>query len=127
VSPRPIIWIKRETGQNNQPEHWPSAAYEFILYARKQESSIILQGRPDWIQCNPVNINDKIHQAEKPIELCKELISRVCLPGQYMLDPCMGSGALVEAGIEMKLMTLGCELAIESYAAAVTRMIKFKE
>lgn len=126
TAPRPVVWVKRETGQNNQPERWFSAAYEFILYARKPDSCLILQGRPDWIQCNPVLSSERTHQAEKPIELCKELISRTCMPGQYMIDPCMGSGALVEAGLHMKLFVMGCEKGVESYAAAVARITKFR-
>jgi DNA modification methylase len=124
VAPRPVIWIKRDTGQNNQPERWFSSAYEFILFARKQDSKLILLGRPDWIQCDPVSPSERIHQAEKPVELCKELIGRVCEPGKYMVDPCMGSGALVEAGVAMKVLSLGCEKEVESYAAAVSRMQK---
>jgi site-specific DNA-methyltransferase (adenine-specific) len=127
VAPRPIIWIKRESGQNNQPEHWFSSAYEFILFARKTNSSIIIQGRPDWIQCDPVLPSQRIHQAEKPVELCKELISRVCMPGSYMIDPCMGSGAIIEAGVQMKVLSLGCELSTEAYANAMARLVKWKE
>ena len=127
VYPRPIVWIKRSTGQNNQPSYWPSAAYEFILFARKTDSRIIVEGKPDWIQCDIVGSADRVHQAEKPVELCKELISRVTLPNYIMLDPCMGSGALIEAGYRMKLKSLGCELSVESYAAALSRMTKLKE
>lgn len=126
VAPRPIVWIKRESGQNNQPEKWFSAAYEFILFARKQASVLTLQGRPDWIQCDPVLPSERTHQAEKPVLLCKELIARTCLPGQYMIDPCMGSGALIEAGFQMKMLCLGCEKDIASYASAVARMAKLK-
>lgn len=127
VAPRPVIWIKRESGQNNQPEKWFSAAYEFILFARKSESSLVLQGRPDWIQCDPVVPSQRLHQAEKPVDLCKELVARCCLPGQTMVDPCMGSAALVEAGFRMKLMVQGCEKDDASYATAVARMSKVKE
>jgi ParB/RepB/Spo0J family partition protein len=126
VAPRPVIWIKRETGQNNQPEKWFSAAYEFILFARKPNSKLILQGKPDWIQCDPVLPSERTHQAEKPIVLCKELISRCCMPGQYLLDACMGSGAIVQAGIEMKMLCLGCEKSLETYAGAVARISKMK-
>ena len=123
----PIIWIKRDTGQNNQPSHWPSSAYEAILFARKQESELVLQGRPDWIQCNIVPPSERLHQAEKPVLLCKELISRTCLPGQRMIDPCMGSGALVAAAKELKLFVMGCEMDIAIYASAVARMEKMKK
>lgn len=124
VAPRPVVWIKRETGQNNQPDKWFSAAYEFVLFARKQDSSLILQGRPDWVQCDPVTPGEKVHQAEKPVTLCKELISRICLPGSYVADPCMGSGALVAAAVEMKMLALGCEKDTSIYAGAVSRMEK---
>ena len=127
VAPRPVIWIKRETGQNNMPERWFSAAYEFLLFARKENSKLSIQGKPDWIQCDPVVPSIRIHQAEKPVALCKELISRTCLPGQYMIDPCMGSGALIEAGLQMKMLCLGCEKDIASYASAVARLSKIKE
>jgi ParB/RepB/Spo0J family partition protein len=127
VAPRPTVWIKRESGQNNQPEHWFSSAYEFILFGRKQESKLVLQGRPDWIQCDPVLPSIRTHQAEKPVDLCKELISRTCLPGGYLIDPCMGSGALIEAGVKMKMLCLGCEKEVENYAGAVSRMAKLKE
>ena len=121
----PIIWIKRESGQNNQPEMWPSNAYEAILYARKVNSVLAIPGRPDWIQCDPVSSSQKIHQAEKPVALCKELIARACMPGAYMLDPCMGSGALVEAGVQMKLLTMGSELSPEIYADAASRLSQY--
>lgn len=124
VAPRPVVWIKRETGQNNQPERWFSAAYEFILFARKASSCLVLQGRPDWVQCDPVVPSERLHQAEKPVALCKELISRLLNPGCYVADPCMGSGAIVEAAVQMKMYALGCEKAVESYAAAVARMGK---
>jgi len=118
----PIVWIKRETGQNNQPSYWPSSAYEAILFARKVDSRLILEGRPDWIQCEPVLPSVRVHQAEKPVALCKELISRCCLPGQYLLDPCTGSGAILEAGVQLKVLSLGSESDLNSYAAAAERL-----
>lgn len=127
VAPRPVIWIKRETGQNNQPERWFSAAYEFILFARKVNSRLVIEGKPDWIQCDPVLPSERVHQAEKPVLLCKELLSRVSMPGSYVIDPCMGSGALVEAAVQLKMFGLGCEELPDIYALAVSRLAKMKE
>ncbi len=126
-SERPVIWIKQGSGQNNNPDAWFSAAYEMLLFARRPESKLVLYGKPDWIQCNIVTPTQRMHQAEKPVELCKELISRVCMPGGYMYDPFMGSGALIEAGLRMKLLCLGCEIAPESYSAAAARVAKLGE
>jgi len=127
VAPRPVIWIKRESGQNNQPDYWFSAAYEFIAFARKPNSRIVIPGKPDWIQADPVLPSERVHQAEKPVSLCKELISRVCLPGSYVLDCCMGSGAIIEAALDMKCLALGCEKDTEIYASAVARVTKWRE
>lgn len=125
VRERPIIWIKRETGQCNQPSMWPASAYEFILFARKTNSSLCTEGRIDWIQCDPVLPNEKLHQAEKPVELLKELITRTSLPGEVVYDPFMGSGSSAEAAMEMKLLFIGCELLEEAYAATLARMSKW--
>ncbi len=126
VAPRPIVWIKRDTGQNNNPDMWFSSAYEFILFARKVESRLVVQGKPDWIQCDPVLPSARIHQAEKPVPLLRELISRVAYPGSYMIDPCMGSGSIIEAGLQSKLLCMGSELDPEIYAMAVNRITEHK-
>lgn len=123
----PIIWIKMTSGQNNQPTMWPSSCYEAILFARKTESKLILEGQPDWIQCDIITPGKRVHQAEKPVTLCKELISRVALPGYIHYDPFMGSGAIIEAACKMKLISIGCEKSIESFATAVARLNKWKE
>lgn len=127
VRERPIVWIKRESGQNNQPSMWPSSAYEFILFARKPNARLVLEGRVDWIQVDPVGPGLKVHPAEKPVMLLKELISRTTLPGQYMLDPFMGSGSSIEAAASMKVLGIGSEKDITAYAAAVTRLQGWKD
>jgi len=127
VRPKPIIWIKRETGQNNQPSYWPSSAYEFILFARKTASRIVIEGRPDWIQCDPVLPSLRRHQAEKPVPLAKELISRVCMPGDSVIDPFMGSGSTIEAACDLRMFANGTDIGIESYASAVDRMVQWKK
>jgi len=127
VAPRPVIWIKGTSGQNNQPDYWFSSAYEMLLFARKPLSRIQIPGKPDWVQCPIVSHTERIHQAEKPLPMLKELISRVATPGMSLYDPFAGSGAILEAACEMKLIPSGCELAVESYAGALNRMTKWKE
>jgi len=125
VAPRPLIWIKGTSGQNNQPDYWFSSAYEMLLFARKPLSRLQILGKPDWLQCDIVSSGDKIHQAEKPIPLLKELISRVALPGMKLYDPFTGSGAILQAACELKLIPTGCEISVESYATALARMTKW--
>ncbi|MCP3924891.1 MAG: ParB/RepB/Spo0J family partition protein [Desulfobacterales bacterium] len=122
----PIVWVKMSSGQCNQPTMWPSSAYEAVLFARKTTSALALEGKPDWIQCDIVPSGKKVHQAEKPLPLLKELISRVATPGVKVYDPFTGSGAILEAACEMKLIPSGCELAVENYANALSRMTKWQ-
>lgn len=126
-SDRPFIWIKNETGQNNNPTSWFSSAYEILLFARREESNLVIEGRADWIQVTPVNPSERLHQAQKPIPLLKDLIGRTTLPGSITYDPFMGSGSSIIAGLEMKMFPIGCDIAAESYAVTLTRVMEWEK
>lgn len=119
---KPLIWIKREIGQCNVPYAWPSSCYETILMARKDNSKLIVEGKPDWFQHDPVLPSQRLHQAEKPVELLKELIRRTCLPGSMIYDPAMGSGSTLEAALRMNMLAIGCDIMEESYSGALQRI-----
>lgn len=123
---KPFIWIKRSTGQCNVPTAWPSDCYEQIMYIRKDDSRIIKQGMPNWIECPPVNSSVKLHKYEKPVPLLLNLLDRVALPGQMLYDPFMGSGSAIEAAYIRKMFSIGVDNAIEAYAVALERMNKLE-
>lgn len=125
VHVKPLIWIKRSAGQNNAPHAWPSSCYEMLMYARRIDSRLVVEGRPDWIQCDPVNESVRLHPWEKPVPLLKELLLRSCMPGQTLYDPCMGSGASLEAGLEMKMIVYGTDIDKDSYSATTERIAKW--
>lgn len=124
-SQRPIIWIKGESGQNNAPSKWMSAGYESLLFARKIDSRIVVEGKVDWVQFPNVVPSIRVHQAEKPVPLIKELIGRVALPGAVVFDPFAGSASTIEACLDMKMFPIGCEKLIEAFAVARTRIINY--
>lgn len=121
---KPIIWIKGSSGQCNQPSYWPVSCYEMALYVRKFESKLAKEGQPDWIDCPTVNLSVKIHPYEKPVRLIENLLERVAYPGQRLYDPCMGSGAIVEAGVKQKLFVTAGDQSLEAYSTAVARLSK---
>lgn len=125
VHVKPLIWIKRTTGQCNVPHAWPSSCYEMLMYARKPDSRLIMEGRPDWFECDPVLT--KTHPTEKPVRLIKDMLERVSLPGMSLYDPFMGSGAVIQAGVESKLRSSGCDILTESYATALSRLVKLSQ
>ena len=124
-SQRPIIWIKNESGQNNAPAKWMSAGYESMLFARKLDARIIVEGKVDWIQCPNVVPSVRIHQAEKPVFVIKEMLSRVAMPGAVVFDPFGGSFATIEACLELKMYGIACEKELESFAVARTRISNY--
>ena len=124
---KPIIWIKRESGQNNAPHVWPSSAYEFILFARKQDSCLVFQGKPDWIQCDPIMPSLKVHPTEKPVNLLEELILRCSKTGDTLYDPFMGSGSAMVAGLGMSMIVVGCDILEESYATTCAKIAAWLE
>lgn len=124
VHVKPLIWIKRGTGQCNVPTAWPASCYEMVLYMRREASKLVKEGMPDWIECLPVDPSKKLHPYEKPVALLNNLLARVALPGQKLYDPFMGSGATIEAGIANKLFSTGCEIDTAAYAIALSRIVK---
>ena len=122
--PKPLIWVKGTSGQCNAPHAWPSSCYEMAIYVRKQDSKLTKEGQPDWVECPIVNSSMKTHPYEKPVALIRNLLERVCYAGQTMYDPCMGSGASVEAGLEQKLFVTAGDLSMEAYSQAITRVSK---
>ena len=125
VHVKPLIWIKREVGQCNVPHAWPASCYEMLMYARKDNSRLIQEGKPDWIECPPVDPSKRRHIYEKPTALIRNLLERVSLPGQTVLDPFLGSGSVLEAATQLRLMSIGIEISSEAYANALERMSKY--
>lgn len=123
--PKPIIWIKREVGQCNVPHAWPASCYETILYCRRVDSVLVKQGQPDWIECPPIPAGAKRHPTEKPVALLRNLLQRVALPGAVVVDPFMGSGAIIEAACIEQCFVKGCDKLIESYHVTIERLLEW--
>lgn len=118
--PRPVIWTKGQYHQCNAPHLYPASNYEMILFVRKEESHLYKEGETDVISTPPKL--DKIHPTEKPVELIKNLIARIALPGFSLIDPFAGSGAILEAAMTSKLFPAGCEILPDNYAIALSRL-----
>lgn len=123
--PRPFIWIKRRTGQSNQPSIWPVAAYEMAVYLRRPKARLVREGLPDWEQCDPVPPAQKLHPYEKPIALMTSLLERVAIPGQTLYDPFMGSAVTIEAGVRYGLFCHGVDIDKYAFAAANHRLNRY--
>lgn len=115
VRPRPLIWNRgggkilsgHKTGYNS--------SYDTILVAMRGDRSFSAT-IADVISCHRVAGSNKVHGAQKPVEVYKTLLQMSCIPGDLVLDPMCGSGTIFEAARELGLDPIGIELS-EQHAA----------
>lgn len=106
---RPLIWQKSESeGLAPWGSQGPRITTEFLLYATKGRRGMTASPI-DVFNEKRVPRQERLHAAEKPVELLKKLISCTTLPGDMVLDPCCGSGSSGVACREVKRQYLGIE------------------
>lgn len=115
--PRPLIWDKGN-GHLPVPDRGPRYTYETILFAvkgRRTTASVV----SDVFHVPAVR--DKLHAAEKPKRLLRELLEFVAKPGDCILDPCCGSGPIFSGARDLELYVDGIEVDTKYYHLARER------
>jgi len=121
----PIIWHKLSS-----QAHAPSGtrgfrrSYELILFATKGVKPFS-QVYADVIDA--AQPRDKDVAAQKPTELYETLLSRSCLPGDKVLDPCCGSGTIFKAAEHLQLKAWGVERDEGTYEIAQLTLSSLEE
>lgn len=106
----PITWQKSDS-EGMAP--WGREGFrrttEWIFFARKGQKGLI-HSPIDVLRHNRVGRADREYGPEKPESLLRELLSASTLPGDYVLDPCCGSGSTLAAARSLNMKALGIEL-----------------
>lgn len=102
----PLIWNKNGRGIAPDTQYRHRRTYECILFASKGNRPL-LKLQPDVITISPTA---DLQQAEKPVELLQELLSRSAQPGDRVLDPFVGSGSLFPAATKAGVFATGVEI-----------------
>jgi site-specific DNA-methyltransferase (adenine-specific) len=120
--PRPLIWGKSDSeGLAPWGGAGPRITTEFIFFATKGQRG--LHSSPiDYLRYNRKGRTERLHAAEKPVELLTDLIKCATLPGDFVLDPCCGSGSTLVAVKETKRMGLGIEKDLDYYNTAIANV-----
>lgn len=89
-------------------------SHEFIIYALREggrNRKFPANERDVW-RIKPINFtsNNKFHNAEKPIELVKKMLTNSASKGNAVLDSFAGSGTTMKACLEMNLDCTGIEI-----------------
>lgn len=70
---------------------------------------------PTVFDVTPVNKRDKVHQAEKPVELLQQILRFVTKEDELVLDQFAGSGSLGEAALKSHRDSILIEKDVETY------------
>lgn len=122
----PLIWTKGNEGHAPWGRTGFARTYEMYLFCTKGQKGTKGLGADVKAFARPSR-PDRTHAAEKPISLLTNLISITSEPGDVVLDPCCGSGAVVEAAELQKCTCIGIELNPEYHALACARTLKALE
>ena len=119
----PGIWHRTGAfGQTNQPDKRFARSYEVFIYGFRGDVALVKQGQSNILSFAGVVPSDKDHPVQKPLGLMEELIGRLCLPGQVILDPMCGSGTTGVAAIKKGCNPILFELEEKYYNVALTNM-----
>ena len=69
----------------------------------------------------------KIHPAQKPVSLLKQLITIFTDKGDVIIDPCCGSGSTLRAAYELGRSSYGFEIDRHFYERAKNEMLYFND
>lgn len=102
------IWYRPNSNNNPRfPEIHAKNLYEHILVFNRGNGKLL---RPCGnLLPYDAEYGNRIHATQKPLELLKDIISRVTLPGETVIDPCFGSGAHLAAGAALARDIYGCD------------------
>jgi len=101
----------------------PSSSAEYILYG---SHGVPVEGEDspqNVLQAPPVAGDEKLHIAEKPVDLLEKLVG-LTLPGAVVVDPFMGSGVTGIACAARGRRFIGIELDPLSFEIACERIRK---
>lgn len=119
---RPLIWQKSPSeGMAPWGGSGPRITTEFLFYATKGQRGMIASPI-DVFDDRRVPRNIRIHGAEKPVDLMKKLIECTTMPGDLVLDPCMGSGSSIVACRELRRSGIGIEKSREYFDHAYSNV-----
>lgn len=100
-----VAWVRTRPGTGGMFR----ASWDPIL--------VVARGVPDALDRaairNVVEANyptKRVHPYEKPVEVYTHILSRVCVPGDLVIDPFAGSGSSRRAAAALDLTWRGCDI-----------------
>jgi adenine-specific DNA-methyltransferase len=125
---RPIIWQKSlSEGLRPWGRGGPAMTYDVIFYARKGPRGFPGSPTGDVMYGKRVARDDRLFAAEKPFETLRQLIECGTIKGDYIFDPCAGSGPTLWAARHLSRRAYGIELNQSTYEIAMANLFNQEE
>ena len=115
----PLIWHNPDGFRAPWPQQGPQRKYELIVYAVRGDRKVTAVREDVLKYGRDASVG---HPAQKPVPLLIDLLKRVAMPGDRVLDPFAGSGSTIEACHELKLSCTALEQDPAAYGIAVGRL-----
>lgn len=117
VDPVPVIYNKDRGGSAAKGKTFPKA-YETIFHCWKGSRELKTTHHNVYTEQRPEG-KKRIHSAQKPVSMQKNLVKASSDPGETVLIPFMGSGSGVVAAAKEGRKVIGCELDDILFSSAV--------
>lgn len=119
----PLVWVNPTANRAPWPEHGPQRKYQIAMYAVKGNRPVT-KVQPDvLIYPSDENLN---HQAQKPVGLYSDLLTRSIRPGDSVLDCFGGTGPIIPAAHALKCRATYIERDPAAYGIAIERLGKLE-
>lgn len=120
----PISWLwyrPNAANRSKAPEVHASNDYELILVCNVGGGLIHTSNveRVGNVLMYDAEYSERIHSMQKPEDLCDEIILRLTLSNNLVVDPCCGSGAIPRSAAKLGRRFLGSETNPETHEAAI--------
>lgn len=117
---RTIIWDKGTSINGYSWRH----QHDLILFGEMPEYPKVKTGDGDVIKCKSVPLKERLHPAQKPIELIKKFILKSSKEGDLVADFFAGSGTTLIASKELNRNYFGIEYDKKYYEICLERLGK---
>lgn len=107
----PWIWVRHNQPGNygHYPELHAANRYEMIVLVNRGSAQFMKKPIENVLAFPSLTKEEKVHNHQKPHDLLKEILSRLTVPGDLVIDICFGSGAHLAAASDMGRAFRGCE------------------
>lgn len=119
------IWFRPNSrNPSMHPERHAQNQYEKICVVNMGAARLVQTDKGNVLVHDAV-YTDRIHEMQRPHDLCRDIIQRFTLYGELVVDFCMGSGSALAAAADLGRDFKGCDLNPNNIEPAMTLVAQY--